>query len=259
MISLPSFQLYSDPARFPLERAGTAPEEPVRSRNALSRQDDRFSATAAAFQYRFAEQSKNFRLSIQTTDGDLVTIEIHSADYLEKSALARGDARVISTAWRSETRLSYTVTGDLNSNERQAIDQLLAKIDRVTDRFFANDISTALKRMGNLGFDPTQITSFALSLEYQGRFQAVTAYRETGGLRRPAEVGRVADFVRELQALPFEKLDFLQEPASDTADLMAGVGRVKAARLDRPVEVAVLAQLKQLVQLAFERYTSMGG
>ena len=217
---------------------------------------ERFSA--ASFQYTFAAQTNHLRLSIQTTDGDVVTVELRQGGFRETSALAManpsGKGIALDEKRHSESYLDYTVIGNLNDKEQKAIQKLIGKIERVADRFFAGNVASALRQVGRLGFNASQIAGFALSLEYERSFQAVTAYHQTGGRPQLADVNKAVDFARELQDLPNRDLAFLQKPAAAAGELMVGITQMKASQLDHPVEVEVLEQLQQLVQIAFDRY-----
>ncbi len=103
-------------------------------------------------------------LDISTQEGDRVQIRFRSREgYVSQtSAGATGGERNVYAF--SSGKIEISVDGELNEDELAAIGELVNKVETLANDFFAGDVQKAFESAASLGFDATQIASFALKL-----------------------------------------------------------------------------------------------
>ena len=72
--------------------------------------------------------------------------------------------------------LSFTVQGELDEDELNAIGTLVADASDLADEFFNGDIESAFNQALKLGYDEKELTGFALQLTRQEQTQSIQAY-----------------------------------------------------------------------------------
>lgn len=119
--------------------------------------DNAVISSAAGALFAGVEKSQTTSIRIETREGDVVTIDIFknaSADTTVVAGMAGGDrAAYVERNVSASAGLSFSVRGDLNEDELEAIAKLLGRVDKVADRFFNGNINAAFKQAVKLGFD----------------------------------------------------------------------------------------------------------
>lgn len=171
------------------------------SSNALSRQYDSSVASAASVK-QITENTADFVLNTQEGDQILIRMsDLQQASY-EKTNL--GEALTVGQSFRFE----FSVKGDLNEQELQAINSVLEQVDNISSLFFSDQFDAAFSSAMNLGFDPKQIASFSLDLS-KLQVQEVRVY-ETGSKDALDSYKRNQPLINMAQQ--FERLDSLLQP-----------------------------------------------
>ncbi len=189
-----------------------------------------------AYAYEQARASR-FSFELMTAEGDRVTIQANSSAGASLSGSNDGSSSFSASASRS---LSWSVEGDLNADERSAIESLLGGVDRLAEQFFSGDLKGAMGSAMELGYDREQVAGFSLSLS-QSSIQRVS---ETyGASNRSSEApGRslglqeqlapLGQFLRDLETALAEAEAVSARPESlllDLSERMASNGEETAA------------------------------
>jgi hypothetical protein len=162
------------------------------------------SASASAVQSASFASRQTTSLVIDTIDGDQVTVEIDRQVSASRTRFAANDGDTHISAIESSTQasvsFSFTVQGDLDDDERQAVEALVARVDKVADKFFSGNMPAAFNKVARLEFDVEELAGFSLEMNRSRSIGAVSAYRET----MPAEqsegsLAEVAEFGGELR------------------------------------------------------------
>ncbi|GGZ76138.1 DUF5610 domain-containing protein [Paraglaciecola chathamensis] len=107
------------------------------------------------------------------TAGDTVVAE-------ENNATNTHEASRVTSTERYEhfnsNALSFTVQGELDEDELNAIGTLVADASDLADEFFNGDIESAFNQALKLGYDEKELTGFALQLTRQEQTQSIQAY-----------------------------------------------------------------------------------
>jgi len=106
--------------------------------------------------YDYASASQ-FSFQLTTAEGDKVTIRASAS--MGVSGGKSGDAGV-----SSSQSMSFSVEGDLSQSELKAINDLLGHVNDLAEQFFSGNLDNAFDQAVNLGYDESQIGSFALDL-----------------------------------------------------------------------------------------------
>jgi len=153
-----------------------------------------------AYRYEQARASR-FSFELMTAEGDRVAIQANSSAAVSLSGSGNGSS-FSAAASRS---LSWSVEGDLNADERSAIESLLGGVDRLAEQFFSGDLDGALESAMALGYDREQVASFSLNLSQSSIRQVSETYgRSTGkpeqGPGLQERLAPLGQFLRGLEA-----------------------------------------------------------
>ncbi|WP_018691639.1 DUF5610 domain-containing protein [Algicola sagamiensis] len=125
-------------------------------------------------------------LTITTAEGDKVSFSFSSqVQYTEAYNVAAqfGEGGGQASGYYEQSfyqavGFSFTVEGDLNEEEQEAIANLVNDISKLSDDFFNGDIDKAFQQALDLGYDESQIVGFALNLSYQEQVKVTQTYQE---------------------------------------------------------------------------------
>ncbi|MBA6348427.1 DUF5610 domain-containing protein [Colwellia sp. BRX8-9] len=181
----------------------------------------------------YTSNSKSSELSITTTDGDVVSISFSELqEYASKEAYQYqessqgGSTNYSSTSSQyHEINFSYSVEGELDDNEKAAIEALIKDVNSLQKDFFNGDVNKAFEKAVELGFDNKQITSFSMDLQQTKTSyvsQAYTAVAELDDKLAPS-VGKdlrpLIDFLDQFNQLQ-EQADKILSKNDDAFGLL---------------------------------------
>lgn len=148
-----------------------------RQRNSVEQSDAANETLSIEQRYRYSEK-QSLQLELVTQEGDYVRIDIRSDFY--QSGQLQGDADGLSLQQNQQENQfqRYIVQGDLNEQEKAALDQLLAKSADLAVDFFNGDVEQAFEQAVSLGFDSQQIAGFSLQINQQQQLQTYTEVQQ---------------------------------------------------------------------------------
>lgn len=170
------------------------------------------SLTSHAVEYsseRYASQSNSSDLSITTADGDIVSISFSALQENQANENFSYSAGQDSSEMNyqrgassySEINFSFSVQGDLDQDELQAIQSLIKDISKIEKEFFAGNIDKAFNKAVELGYDEEQLSSFNLELRQTQTNYVSQAYSEVANYN--------VDESEELNTVVRPVLDFI--------------------------------------------------
>ncbi|HWV14483.1 MAG TPA: DUF5610 domain-containing protein [Cellvibrio sp.] len=109
--------------------------------------------------YNYASASE-FSFELITAEGDKVTIKASASMGISGQTTAKG----YDVGMSSSQSMSLSVDGDLSDEELKAINDLIGRVDKLAGQFFAGNLDDAFNQAVSLGYDKSQIGSFALQL-----------------------------------------------------------------------------------------------
>jgi len=163
----------------------------------------------------YVSNSKSSDITITTTDGDTVSIsfsELQESSTQERYQYAengKGSSESYSmmSSQYQEVNFSYSVNGELDDDEKAAIESLIKDVNTLQKDFFSGNIDQAFEKAQELGFDNEQIASFSLDLQETKTSYVSQTYAEVAGLDEESSLNRnkglkpLVDFVGQFKQL----------------------------------------------------------
>jgi hypothetical protein len=229
----------------------------ARIQEGLGALDQRFSGAApsgsgstavAAYSERFAAQAETFELSVTTREGDRLRISVAQASanwsQTRVAAASNGDGSALLASSQSGSlqigAWQVSVEGELNQQERAALEQLFGQVQELSNKFYAGDLAGAFDRAMALEMDGEQLASMSLRLTQTSVRQATDAYSavsEQGGKAASVANGALFDYAQELLDALRNTTDLLENGRGSLQQLLGGGfsldDRFDASRLEK--------------------------
>jgi len=176
----------------------------------------------------YTSNSKNSDLSITTTDGDIVSISFselqqyannESTQYEEGSKGTAENYSMASSQYH-EVNFSYSVEGELDDEERAAIEALIKDVNSLQKDFFSGNVDQAFEKALELGFDNEQISNFSMDLKQTKTSYVSQTYTEIAEYDENVlpsvnkELRPLIDFIEQFKQLQ-EKADSMLSKDDD--------------------------------------------
>jgi hypothetical protein len=157
-------------------------------------------------------ESRELNLEILTKDGDRVKIEINMDMMSELVRYQHGDegkkirGKQISDS--TEYSLSFSIQGELDPEELNAISDLISEITTLADRFYSGNFQDAFSKAAGMGNISDELSEFTLDLKYERSAYAaymspetqVPAYENTK-TAQPASGNYLGTLMKDVQKL----------------------------------------------------------
>ena len=121
----------------------------------------------------FSSISNQFAFSLTTQEGDRVEISFQTAEIAFEKKSAAGELAFS----KEQSRFQIKVDGNLDADERQAIDTLFDQIQSLSAQFFQGDTQQAVEQALSLGVNFDEIASLSLKLSQTQVSRVREAYR----------------------------------------------------------------------------------
>lgn len=110
-------------------------------------------------------------IRIRTQEGDTVKIRLRNVEQFSATDTSQsgpeGTAKSTRVDASQSRRVSFKVEGDINSEERAAIEDVLAQASEIADEFFGGDIAAAFENAADFEFDSEQLQRVNLRFRVQ--------------------------------------------------------------------------------------------
>ncbi|MBV0934455.1 DUF5610 domain-containing protein [Marinobacterium weihaiense] len=193
-----------------------------------SREAQAQAVMGAAERYRNAE---DMSLTVKTQDGDEVSISFSRNQSQDMRMGAGVDSDGNAVAWmdvsRSESsQYQFSVKGELDEGEIDALQQMIRDIAGVADEFFNGDVQKAFEQSADISFDASELQSMQLDMSYSRSWAQASTYEQVGNLDQPKDkpglrLGQLMKDLAESAGAP--SLGFLQSPAQAGRDILGGL------------------------------------
>ncbi|WP_299181602.1 DUF5610 domain-containing protein [uncultured Neptuniibacter sp.] len=162
---------------------------------------------------RFAK-AETFSLDVMTKEGDKVSIRFNSqaSETASLGVYSDDDSRAISFGLERSASSSYSfsVKGDLNEDELDALTTLIQDINLIADDFYSGDVQSAFNQATELEMDKSQLMNLNVTMTQSASFSAVAAYEQVQQLDAP-----LGNNGRHLGQLMNNMERFMNSPALD--------------------------------------------
>ena len=161
------------------------------------------------YSVRFAAKAETFEMQVTTREGDRLRISIAqaSANWSQSGAAASSDGKTSSLVASSQSgslqigAWQVSVEGELDDEERGALEKLFGQVQDLSNKFYAGDLSGAFDRAMALEMDGEQLASMSLRLTQTTLRQATDAYSavaQDGGQAASAVNSSLIDYAQGL-------------------------------------------------------------
>ncbi|MDH5182436.1 MAG: DUF5610 domain-containing protein [Gammaproteobacteria bacterium] len=162
-----------------------------------------------------SSQRESMELSLTTRDGDKVHLRMASSEsalhYREENT--SGSVQV--DAWQRSEHLYLSVEGELDDEERAAINQLIDESRTLADKLFSGDAQAAFNHLLEQGNKSSDIVSYALRVSQQRSQLATYAYQSVNEINE----GKSEETYPKTLIKPIQ--DYLQEVGNSLSRLVS--------------------------------------
>lgn len=192
----------------------------------------------------YASRSRDSDLSITTADGDVVTISF--SDFHERAAMERysatsgegfsSESYQYSSSSYSSMNFSYSVEGELDDGEKEAIGALIKDINKLQKEFFSGDINKAFEMALDIGYDQEELSGFRLDLQQttttyvSQKYAEVNNYGAENALANNKEVKPLLDYIGEVRSLAETARELLAPNENQYIDLLDSIFEAEFSR-----------------------------
>jgi len=129
-------------------------------------------------------------IQIETRDGDIVTIDLaqSSAYQHTESTFQTNNAygHLQESYNESNHSFNFSVVGELDEDELNAISDLVDEIANTVDKFEKGNIEAALNHSKNISFDSSELSAYSLDIRTSEHYRAIDLYQQTALATEPA-------------------------------------------------------------------------
>jgi uncharacterized protein DUF5610 len=214
--------------------------------------------TVMALQSMMTASSRSAQMQIETSDGDIVTIDFSQAMTSSRTAFEGQGAGVSVSAYQEDYAMSsgfnISIEGELDADEQKSVKKLMQQMHKVSNQFFNGNGKAALKHALKIGFDSEQIAGFSMDLSMQRSMQAVSAYQQTANPDQtvaPDLLAQAGDFFNQAKAMLVDAENALQslaDPQQRFKDLFTEIGSLvgqDSVTYEEETDAALLNELSQ--------------
>lgn len=213
---------------------------------------------SAAARYESAE---SFSLNVRTQDGDNVTIRFSNNESSESSLGYYNDgdgtsASSFSIDRSQSSNFQFSVSGDLDEGEIDALQELIQDINLIADDFFDGDVQSAFEQASEFQMDKSELSSMQLTLKRTEEYTAVSAYQQVQGYEQPqysqagdVKLGHILNSIQE--QFTQSKVDFAESVTTFSMKLFENLVQQDTRYKDSSSESQSLfdANIESLYQL----------
>ncbi|MFD2229897.1 DUF5610 domain-containing protein [Alkalimarinus sediminis] len=213
----------------------------------------------------FNSVAESAAIQITTRDGDVVSFNLEKIQASFEGGALSGDRYGFESSQLvgqyQSGQYSYSIDGELDEGEVQALNDLMMQIEEMSDQFFSGDFQAAFQSALELGFDGEEIAGFSVNLS-QTTVQQMSAYQQVADMGSGAEVvdssyaGRfdpLSEFFDSLQAA-FDRASQFSQPAQLVSDLFDRVARDRVETLPQDeIETTPFEQMQAYMRALLER------
>lgn len=200
--------------------AGIAPTNTTASTTASTSQ----TSISAAERYAKAE---SFSMEVMTKEGDKVSISFDSEASITASLGAYTDGETSAVSFgvdrNASSNFSFSVEGDLNTEELDALTSLMQDINLIAEDFYSGDIQDAFNHATELEMDKSQLMNLNVTMTQSASYSAAVAYEQVQQLDNPLgdngrHLGQMMQNIDHIMSNP--ALGFLEDSNLFSAGLL---------------------------------------
>lgn len=223
---------------FKVDYLGQEPVEPELSEPVEQPAPSQNTNEAAFIEKQSAGLANDFSFELTTADGDKVTI--NASMLMAQSSEMGGysgtnNGQQIQMAYLNqssykESSFGFTVEGELDEKELEAINNLLNQVNDLAGDFYQGDVGKAFDKAIELNYNSEEISEFSISLTQIKNFTAYQAYQTDKPIFNPNAINQLkplADFTRDLVNVTQQAEDIFAHPRDLITDVMKQITQLR--------------------------------
>lgn len=172
-------------------------------------------------------KSESFSMDVMTREGDKVSIRFNSEASQTASLGAYADDNSSALSFGLErsasSSYSFSVEGDLNEDELEALTTLIQDINLIAEDFYGGDVQDAFEQATELEMDKSQLMNLNVTMTQSASYSAVAAYEQVQQMDNPLgdggrQLGQMMNNFDQFTSNP--ALGFLENSTLFGADLL---------------------------------------
>ncbi|SIT04265.1 DUF5610 domain-containing protein [Neptunomonas antarctica] len=188
--------------------------------------DAQISRLIAAERYQEAE---TLSLTVKTQDGDEVTINFSKSSQYEGSFGIEedqdGNTQSLFNISRNESSdYKFSVEGDLDTDEIDALQNLIKDVGEISNEFFDGDVQKAFDMASEFRMDKTELSSMNLRLTQSEQHSAIAKYTDVENIDNPSTMPdkRLGHMMQNMQgATENPALGFIEDASSFSREMLS--------------------------------------
>jgi hypothetical protein len=131
-----------------------------------------------------ASASRELTTSLQVTtrEGDVVTINLSKAQELMLGNVQTEANNTVIATSSFNSSIEISIEGDLNKKEYESIKQIVEQVGEIAKKLFRGKTGAAMEKLGELEFNPRQLSDLTMNISSSISFQAMQAYTEISNI-----------------------------------------------------------------------------
>lgn len=197
------------------------------------------------------KQSSEASIEIVTQDGDRVEINYSSFIQSASSQSYYVDSQISASRYElnaeSSVAFQFSVQGELDQGEQQAINELLSEVGDIANSFFSGDVQAAFNSALELGINAQELKSYTVDLQQSSSIKVVETYQQTEQLTRPennpaetASTGpaRAIDVLSQLEQLldNLQANSIIEQPDTMVKSLLTDMFEMLSEEFQYPIK-----------------------
>ena len=118
-------------------------------------------------------------LQIITKDGDTVTLNLSRSQAMTAGNSVGPEDSLTYAGYVSNTQIEISIDGDINKKEKESIEKIVKRLNKLADKMFNGDSGNAMEKLSKLKINTETLASMSLSMSSSISYQAVSTYSET--------------------------------------------------------------------------------
>lgn len=191
-----------------------------------------------------------FKFELTTLDGDTITIDANNTNvFVGEYGNVGGSGNGNESAngiegMKDKSNFSMEIVGELDDQEKAAIEELLNQVMSLADEFYNGDIDKAYEAAMELGYDQNEIASYSVSLRQTEQYSVAAAYQDLQP-STPPEVNEAFDAIGDFAQSVLETLKNPENYAFfDYSQLLKGISE----QIDQQIKPASTVGFKDAVE-----------
>lgn len=211
------------------------------------------------------QQAESLSLTVQTQDGDKVSINFSHSSRLEtvrgQEHTPRYSAEVFDISRSESSQYHFSIDGNLDNQEIDALQSLINDMADLSNEFFNGDLQSAFEMASQYDMDNSQLAAMSLRLTQTTQSAAASQYQRVEQLDQPPSAKKLGHLLQDIStAAQRPELGFLENAQDLGQQLLDNLTRqdIRYSAAEPEKQARYDQHLNMLTQLLASQQTTTG-